>query len=155
MFFFFQRELLQTADCVMDFTESYLDTCSSVALAARAGNVEALERLIRQGKSLNQQDNRGWRPIHEAAFWGNSQCLRILLTQSNDHFYITAYMFSSTNVSLNSGAIEIDARTFEGETALWLAANNGSAECAAMLLEFKANVDMSNNEGISPFHCGN
>jgi ankyrin repeat and SOCS box protein 3 len=90
--FVFQRELLQTADCVMDFTESYLDTCSSVALAARAGNVEALERLIRQGKSLNQQDNRGWRPIHEAAFWGNSQCLRILLTQSNDNFSITAYM---------------------------------------------------------------
>ena len=143
----------------MDFTESYLDTSSSVALAARAGNVEALERLIRQGKSLNQQDNRGWRPIHEAAYWGNSQCLRILLSQSNDFFNFSVYRvhveISSTNVSFNSGAIEVDARTFEGETALWLAANNGSTECAAVLLEFKANVNMSNNESISPFHCGN
>ena len=135
----------------MDFTESYLDTSSSVALAARAGNVEALERLIRQGKSLNQQDNRGWRPIHEAAYWGNSQCLRILLSQSNDFFNFSVYR---VHVEISS-TIEVDARTFEGETALWLAANNGSTECAAVLLEFKANVNMSNNESISPFHCGN
>lgn len=67
----------------MDFDENYPDTSSSIALAARAGNLETLQRLISQGKSVESQDNRGWRPIHEAAYWDHAECLSLLLHHSN------------------------------------------------------------------------
>lgn len=47
--------LCQRADCVswpMDFTEAYTDTCSSVGLAARLGDLVSLQNLIWQGKSI-------------------------------------------------------------------------------------------------------
>ena len=67
----------------MDFTENYPDSSSSVALASRAGDLETLKQLIRQGKSIEIQDNRGWKPIHEAACWGHAECLKFLLQNSN------------------------------------------------------------------------
>ena len=63
----------------MDFTETYLDTCSKITIAIRAGNTSELLRLIRRGRPLDVADNRRWRPIHEAAAGGNVQCLQILL----------------------------------------------------------------------------
>jgi ankyrin repeat/SOCS box protein 3 len=65
----------------MDFSESYPDSSSSVALAARAGDLEILKRLVGQGKTIESQDNRGWRPIHEAAC--HAECLKFLVTHSN------------------------------------------------------------------------
>jgi len=68
----------------MDFTESYPDSSSSVALAARVGDLETLKRLVGQGKSIESQDNRGWRPIHEAACWGHAECIKFLVAHSNE-----------------------------------------------------------------------
>ncbi|EMP23877.1 Ankyrin repeat and SOCS box protein 3 [Chelonia mydas] len=63
----------------MDFTEAYSDRCSSVGLAAREGNVKNLRKLIKQGYSVDVPDNRGWMPIHEAAFRNSSECLKLLI----------------------------------------------------------------------------
>lgn len=63
----------------MDFTESYPDSSSSVALAVRRGDVDTLKRLIERGKSVEILDNRGYRPIHEAAYWNQGDCLKLLL----------------------------------------------------------------------------
>ena len=77
----------------MDFSESYLDTCSSAALAARAGNVELLKRLVGDCvRSVNVQDNRGWKAIHEAAFWSNVECLKIVL--ENGIFFFALYQLA-------------------------------------------------------------
>lgn len=63
----------------MDFTERYPDSSSSVALAVRRGDVETLKRLVERGKSIETRDNRGYRPIHEAAHWGQDDCLKFLV----------------------------------------------------------------------------
>ena len=63
----------------MDFTERYPDSSSSVALAVRRGDVDSLRRLVERGKSLETRDNRGYRPIHEAAHWSQDDCLKLLL----------------------------------------------------------------------------
>lgn len=63
----------------MDLTEHYPDTSTSVALACRSGNIETLKELIRQGKSVESVDNRGWRPIHEAACWNHADCIKFLV----------------------------------------------------------------------------
>ena len=71
----------------MDFSESYPDSLSSVALAARSGNLEALRRLVGLGKSVETQDNRGWRPLHEATFWNHGDCIEFL-AQLGIHFCV-------------------------------------------------------------------
>lgn len=63
----------------MDLSEHYPDSSSSVALACRTGDVEALRVLLGHGKSVDSQDNRGWRPIHEAASWDHADCIRCLI----------------------------------------------------------------------------
>lgn len=63
----------------MDFTENYPDSSSSVALATRSGDLDTLKRLVREGKTIEAQDNRGWRPIHEATYWGHVNCLKFLV----------------------------------------------------------------------------
>ncbi|XP_030050479.1 ankyrin repeat and SOCS box protein 3 [Microcaecilia unicolor] len=104
----------------MDFTEDYLDTCSAVGLAARKGATKCLQRLLKQGRSIDIRDNRGWMPIHEAAFHDSSECLRLLIQTSDSPSYIKS-------------------ETFEGWTALHLAAKGGSVKSAKILL--KAGAD--------------
>ena len=63
----------------MDFTEAYADTCSTVGLAAREGNVKVLRKLLKKGRSIDVADNRGWMPIHEASYHNSVECLRMLI----------------------------------------------------------------------------
>ena len=63
----------------MDFTEAYSDTCSTVGLAAREGNVKVLRKLLKNGRSVDVADNRGWMPIHEAAYHNSLECLQMLI----------------------------------------------------------------------------
>lgn len=63
----------------MDFSEAYSDTCSTVGLAAREGNVQVLRKLLKKGRSVDVADNRGWMPIHEAAYHNSIECLRMLI----------------------------------------------------------------------------
>lgn len=63
----------------MDFTEAYSSTCSTVGLAAREGNVKILRKLLKKGRSVDVADNRGWMPIHEAAYHNSVECLQMLL----------------------------------------------------------------------------
>lgn len=115
----------------MDFTEAYSDRCSSVGHAARSGNVKCLQRLIKRGSSVDIPDNRGWMPIHEAAFHNSSKCLRLLLQAAASKNYIKS-------------------KTFEGETALHLSARRGSVECTKILLQAGADPNEFTNEETTP-----
>lgn len=70
----------------MDFTECYRDTVSSVAAAARTGSVKQVRRLIKRGFSVDCRDNRGWNALHEAAAFGNKECVREILTAAGNEF---------------------------------------------------------------------
>ncbi|XP_033102510.1 ankyrin repeat and SOCS box protein 3-like [Anneissia japonica] len=113
----------------MNFMEAYPDRCSTVGSAAKAGDVELLRNLIAQGCCISIPDNRGWFPLHEAAAAGNTDCIQILL---------------------NHEETEVDWQTFEGETALYLAASGGHAEAVEELLKACATIDLANNESGTP-----
>ncbi|XP_078261911.1 ankyrin repeat and SOCS box protein 3 [Rhinoraja longicauda] len=115
----------------MDFTEAYSDTCSAAGLAAREGNVELLKALIKKGHSLDITDNRGWYPIHEAASHTTLKCLRLLVHKA----------------SRTSG---VELKTYEGETALHLAAKHGHLKIAKILLQAGANPNAVTNENVTP-----
>lgn len=71
----------------MDFTIGHLDRCSNVGLAARIGDIDLLERLVSNSALLDVPDNRGWLPIHEAAFGNHYQFLQRLLDRKGMQIY--------------------------------------------------------------------
>uniref|UniRef100_H3AH15 Ankyrin repeat and SOCS box containing 3 n=1 Tax=Latimeria chalumnae TaxID=7897 RepID=H3AH15_LATCH len=106
----------------MDFTEAYSDSCSTVGHTVREGHVKLLKKLIKQGRSIDVADNRGWMPIHEAACHDSVGCLQFLIQAAPSSDYIKS-------------------KTFLGETALYLAAKHGSVKCAKILLKAGLNAN--------------
>ncbi|XP_039384630.1 ankyrin repeat and SOCS box protein 3 isoform X5 [Mauremys reevesii] len=143
----------------MDFTEAYSDRCSSVGLAAREGNVKSLRKLIKQGYSVDVPDNRGWMPIHEAAFHNSSECLKLLINAAPSDNYIKSKTFEGTcalHLSANNGCLEsisvlLEAGaetndvTYEETTPLFLAVENGHLEIIKLLLQHGANINGSHS----------
>ncbi|XP_069706374.1 ankyrin repeat and SOCS box protein 3 [Phaenicophaeus curvirostris] len=138
----------------MDFTEAYSDRCSVVGLAVREGNVKMLRKLIKQGYSVDVQDNRGWMPIHEAAAHNFSECLRVLVHAASSDDYINSKTFdglcalhlSARHGSLESLCVLLEAGadpnqvTTEETTALFLAVENGHTDIVKFLIQHGANV---------------
>ena len=58
------------------------------------------------------------------------------------------------NIGWLVGGAHINSYTFEGQTALWIAADNNSLEAARVLLEAGGLVNLPNNEDVTPMHCG-
>ena len=50
--------------------------------------------------------------------------------------------------------MEVDPRTFEGETPLFIAVKHNSMESVKGLLKAKAMVNVGNNEDVTPLHLG-
>ncbi|XP_043459310.1 ankyrin repeat and SOCS box protein 3 isoform X3 [Prionailurus bengalensis] len=143
----------------MDFTEAYSDTCSTVGLAAREGNVKVLRKLLRKGRSVDVADNRGWMPIHEAAYHNSVECLRMLIHADSSENYIKTKTFEGfcalhlaasqghwkiVHILLEAGA-DPNATTSEETTPLFLAVENGHIDVLRLLLRYGANVNGSHS----------
>ncbi|KAM9601692.1 ankyrin repeat and SOCS box protein 3 isoform 4-T7 [Trichechus inunguis] len=119
----------------MDFREAYSNTCSAVGLAAREGNVKVLRKLLKKGRSVDVADNRGWMPIHEAAYHNSAECLRMLIHADSSENYIKT-------------------KTFEGFCALHLAASQGHWKIIQVLLEAGADPNATTLEETTPLFLG-
>ncbi|XP_054431424.1 ankyrin repeat and SOCS box protein 3 isoform X2 [Pteronotus mesoamericanus] len=143
----------------MDFTEAYSDTCSMVGLAAREGNVKVLRKLLKKGLSVDVADNRGWMPIHEAAYHNSVECLRMLIHTDSSEDYIRTKTFEGfsalhfaasrghwkiVQILLEAGA-DPNATTLEETTPLFLAVENGRIDVLRLLLRHGANVNGSHS----------
>ncbi|XP_054584257.1 ankyrin repeat and SOCS box protein 3 isoform X2 [Eptesicus fuscus] len=143
----------------MDFSEAYSDTCSTVGLAAREGNVQVLRKLLKKGRSVDVADNRGWMPIHEAAYHNSIECLRMLINADSSEDYIRRKTFEGfsalhfaahrghgkiVQILLEAGA-DPNATTLEETTPLFLAVENGRMDVLRLLLRYGANVNGSHS----------
>ncbi|XP_077628482.1 ankyrin repeat and SOCS box protein 3 isoform X2 [Crocuta crocuta] len=143
----------------MDFTEAYSYTCSTVGLAAREGNVKVLRKLLRKGHSVDVADNRGWMPIHEAAYHNSVECLRMLINADSSENYIKTKTFEGfcalhlaasqghwkiVHILLEAGA-DPNATTSEETTPLFLAVENGHIDVLRLLFRYGANVNGSHS----------
>ncbi|KAM5292626.1 ankyrin repeat and SOCS box protein 3 [Ctenodactylus gundi] len=143
----------------MDFTEAYSATCSAVGLAARKGNVKILRKLLRKGRSTDVADNRGWMPIHEAAYHNSVECLQILIHADSSKNYIKTKTFEGlcalhlaasqghwkiAQILLDAGA-DPNTTTLEETTPLFLAVENGQIDVVRLLLEHGADVQGSHS----------
>ncbi|XP_031322886.1 ankyrin repeat and SOCS box protein 3 isoform X1 [Camelus dromedarius] len=143
----------------MDFTEAYSDMCSTVGLAAREGNVKVLRKLLKKGRSVDVADNRGWMPIHEAAYHNSVECLQMLIHADSSENYIKTKTFEGfcalhlaasqghwkiVQILLEAGA-DPNATTLEETTPLFLAVENGQIDVLRLLLQYGANVNGSHS----------
>uniref|UniRef100_A0A0P6K729 Ankyrin repeat and SOCS box protein 2 n=1 Tax=Heterocephalus glaber TaxID=10181 RepID=A0A0P6K729_HETGA len=113
------------------FKTSQLAPMDPVLKAIKEGNEEALKAMIKDGKNLGEPNKEGWLPLHEAAYYGQLGCLKVLQQ---------AY----------PGAI--DQRTLQEETALYLATCREHLDCLLSLLQAGAEPDISNKSRETPLY---
>jgi ankyrin repeat protein len=93
--------------------------------AAKNGNINEIERLVKKGASIDAKDKDDWTALMWAAWGGYTQTCEFLL----DH-----------NAS-------IDAKDYGGRTALMKAAFKGRTQTCALLLEKGADLNMKAEKG--------
>nr|CAD7429095.1 unnamed protein product [Timema monikensis] len=115
----------------MQFNEIYPGNYPSLSAAVALGDLNAVRKLAKVRSRLDAHDNRGRIPLHEAAFHNRPECVDLLLKRKQN----------------------VNARTFEGETPLFLACKAGSSLCLVKsLIENGADVNLANNEEVTPLH---
>ncbi|EPY88705.1 GPR75-ASB3 protein [Camelus ferus] len=129
----------------MDFTEAYSDMCSTVGLAAREGNVKVLRKLLKKGRSVDVADNRGWMPIHEAAYHNSVECLQMLI-----HAAVENGQIDVLRLLLQYGANVNGSHSMCGWNALHQATFQENAEIIKLLLKKGANKECQDDFGITP-----
>merc|ERR1719310_1343396 len=93
-------------------------------LAAWAGDLATLKRLVEEGVDLEAKDDRGWTALMNAALQGKLDCLELLIAK---------------------GA-KLDATRSSG-TALMVAAGSGKLDCLKLLIAKGANLEATSIEG--------
>ena len=118
----------------MDFNYVQPNSVTSASSAARLGDLERLRGFVTsagpEDRAWLAVDNRGWGPLHHAASNGHEDCVKFLGSLE---------------------MVDINARTWEGETALFLATKNlpVTAQAVHALLKLRANVNIATNEACS------
>uniref|UniRef100_A0A2K5RKP3 Ankyrin repeat and SOCS box protein 2 n=1 Tax=Cebus imitator TaxID=2715852 RepID=A0A2K5RKP3_CEBIM len=117
----------------MGLFQGVMQKYSSMTLVWPQDHPKALKTMIKEGKNLAEPNKEGWLPLHEAAYYGQLGCLKVLQQ---------AY----------PGAI--DQRTLQEETALYLATCRGHLDCLLALLQAGAEPDISNKSRETPLYKG-
>ncbi|XP_063242336.1 ankyrin repeat and SOCS box protein 3-like [Bacillus rossius redtenbacheri] len=121
----------------MEFNEIYKKEYPRLSIAIATGDANVFNRLVKLRKGLKVKDNRGRIPLHEAAEYGREDFVNTLLKFGNKG--------------------SVNCRSYEGETPLFLACKfHNSVSLVRALVTAGANVDIGNNEGVTPLHiaCG-
>ncbi|KAJ8396068.1 hypothetical protein AAFF_G00026000 [Aldrovandia affinis] len=119
----------------MDFAERHQHTCSAVGLAAREGKHRLVRKLIQKGYSTDVRDNRGWNPLHEAAFHGSYECARVLIRAARSSCRHRDY---------------VNSLAHDSATPLFLAAQQGHARVVKALLQAGADTNRVTDDEAGP-----
>lgn len=130
---------------------------SLLMIAARNGNVELLEFLLKNRAGVNRRNRFGDTAILLAAIKGNLGAVRLLnqhggLLESGG-WNVLHYAIFGQNPELLVWVIaqkpNLDARAPNGQTALMLAAKLGNLEFVKYLIDGDADMDLADFEGAS------
>ncbi|XP_029453718.1 ankyrin repeat and SOCS box protein 2 [Rhinatrema bivittatum] len=102
-----------------------------IVTAIKNGDDKTLTDMIKSGINLSEPSKEGWLPLHDASYYGQLECLKLLLKA-----------YPST----------IDRRTLQEETALYLATVRGHIDCLTYLLHCSAEPDIANKSRETPLY---
>jgi ankyrin repeat protein len=138
--------------------------CEALQLAAAGGQDSDVESMLQSEPLLvNCRDSRGWTPLHQAAFNGQTKTIPLLVSHGATvnavdkdgatplHAAVTSVHPDTIEALLASGA-QIDARDQHGNTPLQDAASAGNVDVAHLLLQRGANLESRDNEGFTPLN---
>ncbi|XP_055741266.1 ankyrin repeat and SOCS box protein 2-like [Salvelinus fontinalis] len=110
-------------------TDAEQDTIVQAILNGDVTTVQAMAK--NNANNILWPDKYGWIPLHEAAYYGQDQCVRVLL-----------------------GALPsmINKCDLKGQTALILAVYREKVACVEMLLEKGADPDLANKDRETPLY---
>ncbi|XP_062270939.1 ankyrin repeat and SOCS box protein 2-like, partial [Scomber scombrus] len=129
------------------------------------GDSEALMDLVGRGSSsLTDQNDEGWIALHEAAYYGQLQCVQILIRAHPDSVNVCS-SWSQTALLLaawggNTSCVEfllkhgadVNIANKERETPLFTACERQSESVVELLLKFGAQVNRCTLQGETPLH---
>lgn len=67
-----------TLQKVTSFQLCFKRVLDPVVSAIQRGDENALLKMMQSGKNLAQPNKDGWLPLHEAAYYGQERCLKLL-----------------------------------------------------------------------------
>ncbi|XP_055042092.2 ankyrin repeat and SOCS box protein 2 isoform X3 [Misgurnus anguillicaudatus] len=103
-----------------------------IVKAIGEGDVGTVRLLVKtSGCNLLTANKHGWIPLHEAAYYGQAECIKILLKAQPGM---------------------VNQRTLKDQTALMLAVSRDHLACAEYLLEKGADPDIVNNDRETPLY---
>lgn len=154
-----------------------------VVFAIRGGDLKVVNDVATSSpRRLLKENKDGWIPLHEAAFCGQTECLKTLLkgttrgallqTPESVQCSIMWIIQERQNICLvkESGSFlavlsdgdfsgaahpgSVDKRTLREQTALLLAVSCGHSSCVRCLLEASADPDISSKNKETPLYKG-
>jgi ankyrin repeat protein len=132
--------------------------------ASSRGHVGVVRWLVEKGVSINEPDETGATALWFASSSGQSPVVRLLLERGADPTIATEWGSIPLHIASVQGAVDvvrlllghasaeatINQRDLAGQTALWLACQEGRGGGVRALLESGADFKIVNNFGISP-----
>lgn len=136
-----------------------------LVFAIRRGDLSAFNDVATSAAHRLLKENKdGWMPLHDAAFCGQTECLKTILkgmTSLLHCFSIRAIYRKRRPVGLMAVIFPgtahpglVDKRTLQEQTALLLAVSCEHLSCARCLLEGGADPDISSKNKETPLYKG-
>mmetsp|Transcript_25642 Transcript_25642/g.51210 ORF Transcript_25642/g.51210 Transcript_25642/m.51210 type:complete len:471 (+) Transcript_25642:186-1598(+) len=123
---------------------------------------EIVKILVEEGADVNKLDFHNYSPLHYAVIWGWTEICEYLVEKGADieqidivgdnclmlackhnHLDVVEYLVENTEISIN-------ARNAEGNTALFIAVENGNVDICECLLAYEADVNAVNYSKKTP-----
>lgn len=135
-----------------------------VVAAISNGDEEALKKMMQSGKKLSVPNREGWIPLHEAVYYNQPGCVKLLLraypgtvdcrtlAEETALILATARGYLECMHCLLEAGAECDITNKAKETALYKACENKSADVVKLLVQFNANVNHRCNLGWTALH---
>ncbi|XP_023930670.1 ankyrin repeat and protein kinase domain-containing protein 1-like [Lingula anatina] len=130
--------------------------------AASDGDIQSLQELLTAGEcDVNDQDWKGWTPLHWAALYGHTQCVQLLHQHGADtniqdkngwtplHLAVWCSPKQCVQLLLQHGA-DTNIQSENGWTPLHWAAFWGHTQCIQLLLQHGADTSIQNKERKTP-----